>query len=92
MSSNGEDRLGSVLGGRYELRDVIASGAQGYLYRAKDLKDGDDVAIKVLRNAEHALAVDRERRFQTCPAMWNALKRCLSCQRDAGLLRDHRHL
>jgi serine/threonine-protein kinase len=51
MSEGGEDRLGSVLGGRYELRDVIASGAQGYLYRAKDLKDGDEVAIKVLRNA-----------------------------------------
>ena len=68
MSEGGEDRLGTVLGGRYELRDVIASGAQGHLYRAKDLKDGDDVAIKVLRNAE----TDRdavERLFREANAM-----------------------
>jgi eukaryotic-like serine/threonine-protein kinase len=49
--STGEDRLGSVLGGRYELRDVIAKGGQGFLYRARDIKDGDDVAVKILRDA-----------------------------------------
>jgi eukaryotic-like serine/threonine-protein kinase len=49
--SGGEEQLGQILGGRYELRDVIASGGQGFLYRAKDTRDGGDVAIKVLRNA-----------------------------------------
>jgi serine/threonine-protein kinase len=48
---DGEERLGTVLGGRYELRDVIARGAQGLLYRAKDSKSGVDVAIKILRDA-----------------------------------------
>lgn len=47
----GSDRIGSVLGGRYELRDVIGSGAQGFLYRARDNRGGEDVAIKILRNA-----------------------------------------
>jgi serine/threonine-protein kinase len=50
LTEDGEDRIGDVLGGRYELRDVIARGAQGFLYRAKDLTDGDDVAVKTLRN------------------------------------------
>jgi len=50
MTDGGEVHIGDVLDGRYELRDVIARGAQGYLYRAKDLKAGDDVAVKWLRN------------------------------------------
>jgi len=50
LDDGGEQHIGDVLDGRYELRDVIARGAQGYLYRAKDLKDGDDVAVKSLRN------------------------------------------
>jgi serine/threonine-protein kinase len=48
---DGDKFIGDVLGGRYQLREVIAGGAQGHLYRAKDLKDGEDVAIKVLRNS-----------------------------------------
>jgi eukaryotic-like serine/threonine-protein kinase len=43
-----EHLLGVVLGGRYHLRSVLARGAQGVLYRAKDTKDGDEVAVKVL--------------------------------------------
>jgi len=50
-SLTGEERLGTILGGRYELRDVIAAGGQGYLFRARDIRDGDDVAIKILRDA-----------------------------------------
>jgi serine/threonine protein kinase len=50
-SGRGVDHLGEVLGGRYELVDLLARGAQGVLYRAHDLKDGDDVAIKVLTNS-----------------------------------------
>ncbi len=49
-----EELVGVVLGRgdrRYQLRGVIARGAQGVLYRAKDLKDGDDVAIKVLSSS-----------------------------------------
>jgi serine/threonine-protein kinase len=50
-SLTGQERLGTILGGRYELRDVIAEGGQGFLFRARDLRDGDDVAIKILRDA-----------------------------------------
>jgi eukaryotic-like serine/threonine-protein kinase len=51
MAADGEDRFGELLDGRYELRDVIARGSQGFLYRARDRKDGDDVAVKLLRVA-----------------------------------------
>lgn len=49
MSGDEDERLGKVLAGRYELRAVIASGSQGVLYRAKDEKEGSEVAIKLLR-------------------------------------------
>ncbi len=63
-----ETQLGKILGGRYELRDIIAQGAQGYLYRARDLKDGDDVAIKVLKNAAND-PESVERLFREAQAM-----------------------
>jgi serine/threonine protein kinase len=50
MTEEGDERLGTMLADRYELRAVIASGAQGMLYRAKDTVEGGDVAIKLLRH------------------------------------------
>ncbi len=48
-SPSPDDRLlGVVLADRYHVRSVLARGAQGVLYRAKDTKDGDEVAVKVL--------------------------------------------
>lgn len=41
-------RLGSVLGGRYELTAVLGSGGQSAVYKARDRRDGDEVAVKVL--------------------------------------------
>ena len=64
---DGEERLGEVLGARYELREVLARGAQGFLYRARDVKDGDDVAIKLLRAGHDPNAV--ERLFREAQAM-----------------------
>src|SRR4051794_20184908 len=44
-------RTGQVLGGRYEITDVIGRGGQSTVYRAKDLVDGDEVAIKLVHGA-----------------------------------------
>lgn len=43
--------LGRLVGGRYELRDLLAKGAQGAIYRARDRETGADVAVKTQRNA-----------------------------------------
>jgi eukaryotic-like serine/threonine-protein kinase len=45
----GEERLGELVGGRYELRGILGQGGQSVIYRAKDQVDGDEVAIKILK-------------------------------------------
>ncbi len=44
-----DPRLGQTVAGHYELLSVVGSGGQGIVYRARDQRDGDEVAIKVLR-------------------------------------------
>jgi len=41
--------IGRVLGGRYQLDQVIGSGGMGEIYRARRLHIGDTVAVKILR-------------------------------------------
>ena len=43
--------VGDVLGGRYELTRVIGRGGQSTVFRARDLVDGDEVAIKLVHGA-----------------------------------------
>jgi serine/threonine protein kinase len=40
---------GTVLDGRYEIGDLLASGGMGEIYRARRVLLGDEVAIKVIR-------------------------------------------
>ncbi|MBS2015386.1 MAG: serine/threonine protein kinase [Deltaproteobacteria bacterium] len=42
---------GTILGGRYELGAVLGHGGQSVVYRARDLVDGDECAIKVVSGA-----------------------------------------
>ncbi len=55
-------RSGTRLGS-YEITSLLGSGGMGEVYRAKDLKLGRDVAIKVLRE-ELATDPERLRRFE----------------------------
>jgi len=55
----GEERLGELVGGRYELRGVVGRGGQSIIYRAKDQVDGDEVAVKILKQPGDAEAIDR---------------------------------
>jgi serine/threonine-protein kinase len=44
-------RTGQVLGGRYEILEVIGRGGQSTVYHAHDRVDGDEVAIKIVHGA-----------------------------------------
>jgi serine/threonine-protein kinase len=49
VMGEGEERLGEIVGGRYQLRGILGRGGQSVIYRAKDNIDGDEVAIKILK-------------------------------------------
>lgn len=47
------NRSGQVIGHRYRLVTELGSGGQGTVYRGLDLRDGDEVAIKVMEPTPH---------------------------------------
>ena len=55
---------GLVRLGRYELGAILGSGGMGEVYRARDVRLGREVAIKILRQAL-ASDAERVRRFET---------------------------
>src|SRR5215813_2452427 len=58
--------------GRYQILALIARGAMSEVYRARDTRDGREVALKVLRadRAKHPLALARmEREAQAMVAL-----------------------
>jgi serine/threonine-protein kinase len=63
------DRSGEVIGERYHLVNLIDRGGQGAVYRARDLRDGDEVAVKVLSAPELDGAEWRERMFREAHAL-----------------------
>ncbi len=63
------DRTGQEIGGRYRLERAIDRGGQGDVYAALDLKDGDRVAIKILKDEFAADPDWRERMFREARAM-----------------------
>jgi len=65
----GRDRRGQIIGGRYQLLSLIDRGGQGSVYRARDLKDLDEVAIKVLAENMASDPKYRERMFREAHAM-----------------------
>ena len=64
--------VGTMLAGRYELVSEIARGAMGDVYRATDVQEGCDVAVKILR-AEYLTNEAMRRRFRREGAVLKAL-------------------
>ncbi|MEO1272569.1 MAG: hypothetical protein AAFX99_31120, partial [Myxococcota bacterium] len=46
--SGADHLLGKVIGGNFQLNEVIGKGAAGKVYRAEQLSLGKEVAVKVL--------------------------------------------
>jgi eukaryotic-like serine/threonine-protein kinase len=64
-----EVRKGEVIGGRYELIGLLDRGGQGSVYRARDLVDQEEVAVKVLADARDNQPEWRERMFREARAL-----------------------
>ena len=52
------DLRGATLGGRYRVRDLVATGGMGHIYRAEQMPIGRMVALKVLRPKTRNKATD----------------------------------
>ncbi|HET9955108.1 MAG TPA: serine/threonine-protein kinase [Polyangiaceae bacterium] len=63
------ERTGEVIGQRYRLGNLIGRGGQGAVYRARDLKAGDEVAIKILREFNPRDVNLRERMLREAHAL-----------------------
>lgn len=63
------DRTGQMVGERYRLEGIIDSGGQGVVYRGLDLVDGDEVAIKVLKDSVARQSDWRERLIREAHAL-----------------------
>ncbi|MFZ5891246.1 MAG: serine/threonine protein kinase [Myxococcota bacterium] len=63
------DRKGEVIGGRYKLIEELGRGGQGSVYRARDLRDGDEVAVKILGVPAHREDEWRERMMREAHAL-----------------------
>jgi serine/threonine protein kinase len=61
------DRTGHVIGGRYQVQSLLGEGGQSSVYRARDLRAGDEVALKVLKSGADADMT--ERMFREARAM-----------------------
>ena len=63
------DRSDEVIGERYRLLNLLDRGGQGAVYRAQDLRDGDEVAVKILNAPDIDGAEWRERMFREAHAL-----------------------
>ncbi len=61
------NRVGQVIGGRYEVSTLLGEGGQSSVYRARDLRAGDEVALKILKPDTSPEAT--ERMFREARAM-----------------------
>ena len=69
MAKDDAQLSGQLIGDRYKLLEPIESGGQGHVFRALDTKDGDMVAIKVLKQEFSDDTEWRERMFREARAL-----------------------
>lgn len=61
VSASDDARIGTRLGGRYEIRRVVADGGMGRVYEGVDRETNTRIAVKVLHNEVAADEVSLER-------------------------------
>jgi serine/threonine protein kinase len=54
-----EPKIGTVIDGRFEVKERLGAGAMGVVYRATQLSIGRDIALKILSSIESATAIKR---------------------------------
>jgi serine/threonine-protein kinase len=86
-----QKRIGEVLNGRYRIESVIGAGGQGVVYRALDAKDGEAVAVKILRDEVATDPEWRERMFREAQAMASLLGTAAVRVLDQGWTADGAH-
>lgn len=69
MAGEDTDRSGQIIDGRYRLESLLDRGGQGVVYRALDLREGDHVAIKMLKASFVHDADSRERLLREARAL-----------------------
>jgi serine/threonine-protein kinase len=75
-------RAGDLVAGHYRVVRVIGSGGMGVVVAARDERNGDEVAVKVLRSVDDTRAV--ERFFREARAMGKLDSEHVVRVRDAG--------
>ncbi|MGH7438142.1 MAG: serine/threonine-protein kinase [Polyangiaceae bacterium] len=80
-------RIGQRVKKRYEILSVIGEGGQGSVYRARDRRDGDEVAIKVL-NGKAADPAATERMHREASALVTLWGTCAVKVIDEGWTED----
>ena len=66
--SNRPSRVGQIVGQRYRLVSELGSGGQGTVFRGIDLRNGDEVAVKIVEPDVHD-SEWRERTFREAHAL-----------------------
>jgi serine/threonine-protein kinase len=91
MESDFDKRIGEVLNERYRIESVLNSGGQGVVFRARDLIDGEVVAIKILRDEMAEDPNSRERMFREAQALASLLGTAAVRVYDQGWTADRAH-
>jgi len=85
-----ERRIGETVKSRYRITHLIGLGGQGAVYRATDLRDRDEVAVKVLHDAADRDSAARERMIREARALMALSGSAVARVLDQGFSADGR--
>lgn len=85
-----EKRVGETVKARYRLLSLIGVGGQGAVYKARDTRDGDEVAIKILHDEMDRDPIARQRLSREAQALMAVTGTAAVHVLDQGFTRDGR--